>query len=276
METYSDASPHISVKINNLLALFQAFQTDCKSISNQINLELVIISIRKEHKEAMSWISEKIAIITSVELAKTYNDGLYLLQKHNEMHQELDNQAPTLDKVDKMCTEYLSKNDFKRLHVEGMKTSLKERRDFLTDCWKSRSELYAQHLDYLKWQREINNIETWLTEKEEELSSQALGDSVEETEELIRKHAELEDLLQRENERVDKICRLTKIESEMKHLKEKEESNRLKETHRQQQEEQEALKRRETLRVNREKRRAEERRRTQEIVYPIKAGTNKG
>jgi hypothetical protein len=151
-----------------------------------------------------------------------------------------------------------------------MADSMEARRDFLLECWQSRKELYTQHLDYLKWRSDIDGVEAWLAENEERLAAAAhsLGESVEDVEELLQKHAELEELLAFENDRVNRICRLTILESQLKLLKEREENNRQRETARQQQEAEEALKRRETLRATREKKRAEERRRTQEIILP--------
>jgi HD superfamily phosphodiesterase len=82
------------------------------------------------------------------------------------------------------------------------------------------------------------------------------------------KHTELETSLKLENERVEKICRATQIETRLQDLQAKEEYNRQQENERVKRESDEAFRRKETLRTTRERKRAEERRRTQEIVLP--------
>lgn len=159
----------------------------------------------------MDWIAEKIAIITANDLATTYNDGVYLLQKHEDLYKDISGRISDMDAFSAKCKEAMKSIIFQTEKLQAMISSLTKRRNFLLECWVSRKDVYKQHLDFLKWQSEINSIEAWLNEKQPLLATDHTGDTIDEVEELLRRHAELEELLGFENDRVDRICRLTII-----------------------------------------------------------------
>ena len=264
---YSDAGVHISKKQNALGSLLNKFQEEHERIKIHLQKELSFIEIQKEYQALMEWVAEKIAIMTANDLADSYNDGVYLLQKHDDMIKDINAKLPDIDQFSAKCRENIPNIPFQSDNLHKMISNIAHRKEFLIECWTSRKNLYKQHLDFLKWRSEINSIESWLNEKEGLLATDETGETIEEVEELLRRHAELEELLGFENDRVDRICRPTIIESQLKLLKEKEETNRLQEAQRKEKEAEEALKRRENLRATREKKRSEERRRTQEIVF---------
>ena len=74
--------------------------------------------------------------------------------------------------------------------------------------------------------------------------------------------------MQLENDRVENIIRVTKIEMQMQEIKAQEEMSRKQETDRIMRESDEFLKRKEKVRITRNEKRDEERRRTQEITFP--------
>ena len=74
--------------------------------------------------------------------------------------------------------------------------------------------------------------------------------------------------MQLENDRVENIIRVTKIEMQMQEIKAQEEMSRKQETDRIMRESDELLKRKEKVRITRNEKRDEERRRTQEITFP--------
>ena len=122
-------------------------------------------------------------------------------------------------------------------------------------------------MDYLKWKQDIGNIEVWLDEMEN-MDNDDVGKSLDEVNLLLHLHLELETSLQLENDRVENIIRVTKIEMQMQEIKAQEEMSRKQERDRIMRESDELLKRKEQVRTTRNEKRDEERRRTQEITFP--------
>ena len=122
-------------------------------------------------------------------------------------------------------------------------------------------------MDYLKWKQDIGNIEVWLDEMEN-MDNDDVGKSLDEVNLLLHLHLELETSLQLENDRVENIIRVTKIEMQMQEIKAQEEMSRKQERDRIMRESDELLKRKEQVRTTRNEKRDEERRRTKEITFP--------
>ena len=122
---------------------------------------------------------------------------------------------------------------------------------------------------------EINDIESWLGEKEPEVTSSEYGNNFDDLDKLMIKQLEMEEALLNKEEKINQIKRITLIETEFKALKAKEEEARREDEQRQENERLEAIKKKEMARRTREKKREDERRRTQEIVLPPSHVLNK-
>ena len=264
--TYPDAGSHIVQKETTLL---RTYKTLCDKIEVQekaLARTQILFNISSTYREWMEWISNMISRITAHDLASNYKDGLYLVDKHREAFSMITSRDSDQEKFEEELSETSERLGSKELAMKL--TSLRERKNVLMKCWSNRAELYDHHLDYLQWKKDILDVEAWLNKNEKNTGLSDLGENIEQIEYLIDEHEELETAMLLENDRVDKICRLTLIESKLKELRDKEKEELERERERLQREANEVFKRKETIRATKEKKRAEERRRTQEIVLP--------
>ena len=81
-------------------------------------------------------------------------------------------------------------------------------------------------MDYLRWLKDIHELESWMQLKEEDVHSRDYGSSLDELDKLMIKQLEMEEALQHKELKVSDIKRITLIESEFRALKEKEEEAR--------------------------------------------------
>ena len=81
-------------------------------------------------------------------------------------------------------------------------------------------------MDYLRWLKDIHELESWMHQKEEDVHSRDYGSSLDELDKLMIKQLEMEEALQNKELKVSDIKRITLIESEFRALKEKEEEAR--------------------------------------------------
>merc|ERR1712172_59928 len=159
--------------------------------------------------------------------------------------------------------------------IQEKVSSVSHRKKTLLELWTLRNSLYEQHIDYLRWLKEINDIESWLGEKEPEMTSGDYGNTFDDLDKLMIKQLEMEEALLNKDEKINQIKRITLIETEFKALKAKEEEARREDEQRQENERLEAIKKKEMARRTREKKREDERRRTQEIILPPSHVLNK-
>ena len=100
------------------------------------------------------------------------------------------------------------------------------RKSTLVSLWQLRNRIYEQHMDYLRWLKDIHELESWMQLKEEDVHSRDYGSSLDELDKLMIKQLEMEEALQHKELKVSDIKRITLIESEFRALKEKEEEAR--------------------------------------------------
>ena len=71
--------------------------------------------------------------------------------------------------------------------------------------------LYDQNLDLLQFKHDMELLEQWMNCREDVVSDQRLGDSIDAVEELLRKHIDFEKLVDAQAEKFDTIKRITKV-----------------------------------------------------------------
>ena len=81
-------------------------------------------------------------------------------------------------------------------------------------------------MDYLRWLKDIHELESWMQLKAEDVHSRDYGSSLDELDKLMIKQLEMEEALQHKDLKVGSIKRITLIESEFRALKEKEDEAR--------------------------------------------------
>merc|ERR1712037_860044 len=115
--------------------------------------EQLITELRDDFSEWMGWITTTISAITCNDLAKTYNDGVYLTEKHNAINKRIFDRDPSFHGIMSRLNNALITCPIKSKEVSSFISHLKHRKKVLEECWTSRNELYQKHLDYLKWKQ---------------------------------------------------------------------------------------------------------------------------
>lgn len=220
-------------------------------------------------RELMSWATEFLARMSAPELSANLGDAVAVHSRHALLYDEMklrdDNDFQAFEKTGvKMIREgHLMSDD-----VREKISTLNSRKRTLIDCWQIRNSIYEQHLDYLKWLKDISELEGWMKHKEEEAFSTDYGTSFDELDKLMLRQLELEEAILNKDEKLEGVKRITLIETEFKALKLKEEEARRADEIRLETERLDAIKKKEAARKSRERKREDERRRTQEIILP--------
>ena len=71
--------------------------------------------------------------------------------------------------------------------------------------------LYDQNLDLLQFKHDMELLETWMNCREDVITDERLGDSIDAVEELLRKHMDFEKTVDAQAEKFDTIKRITKV-----------------------------------------------------------------
>merc|ERR1712066_422498 len=226
-------------------------------------------------KNSMTWANEFLARMCDPELSKDLHEASTIYSRHGLLHDEMIERGNDFARFEDFGRELIDNGHYMSQDIQEKASSVSHRKKTLMELWTLRNSLYEQHIDYLKWLKEIKDIESWLGEKEPEVTSSEYGNNFDDLDKLMIKQLEMEEALLNKEEKINQIKRITLIESEFKALKAKEEEARREDEQRQETERLEAIKKKEMARRTREKKREDERRRTQEIVLPPSHALNK-
>lgn len=97
--------------------------------------------------------------------------------------------------------------------IQDKVQTLTGRRELLIESGRRREDIYLQNLDALYFERDACQLESWLLSREKLLASDALGTSILEVEDLIRRHEDFEKTLEAQDEKANALKRITLVRS---------------------------------------------------------------
>lgn len=266
--TYPDAVDHIVAKRRELLRAVEKLDDRVKQRDTQLHQNEQLLDYQSNFRDLMTWANEFLARMCNPELSRDLHEATSIFSRHGLLYDEMKGRGADFDHFEAFGRQLIDNGHYMSDDIQEKVSSVNHRRKTLIELWTLRNSLYEQHIDYLKWLKEINDIESWLNDKEPEVSAADYGNNFDDLDKLMIKQLEMEEALLNKEEKINQIKRVTLIETEFKALKAKEEEARREEELRQENERLEAIKKKEMARRTREKRREDERRRTQEIILP--------
>ena len=258
-----------------MLRAVEKLDTMIKSRDTQLAQSEQLLEYVATFRELMSWATEFLARMSAPELSDNLQDAGTVHSRHAQLNEEMKIRNADFHAFEKSGEQLIKQGHLMSDDITDKINTLVSRKKTLVDCWELRNRIYEQHMDYLKWLKDITDLEGWLKLKEEDVYSTDYGKTFDELDKLMLKQLEMEEALLNKETKVDGIKRITLIETEFKALKEKEEEARRADEKRLEDERMEAIKKKETARKTRERKRDDERRRTQEIVLPPSSTFNK-
>jgi glycine cleavage system pyridoxal-binding protein P len=89
IEQYPEAIKHVRGRSQQLSRAFDKLHEDTASEITEIETKSVVLDLLIEYRDWMLWITEMVSSITSYDLATSYNECVYLIEKHNNIHDKI-------------------------------------------------------------------------------------------------------------------------------------------------------------------------------------------
>ncbi|XP_044291663.1 spectrin beta chain, non-erythrocytic 5 [Varanus komodoensis] len=168
-------------------------------------------------RELMAWAKEMHALIISEELASDLLGAELLIKRHEENKRELEKQWLKYENLEQVGKSLVESGHFMSMEIEEKLDELLELMRKVRECWDLRKDLYEENWEIQLLRRELDLAEAWLTDKESVVSDPSYGCSISDVEHLLKKHQDLEKMLEVQKEKFAQLNRKTK--SELKLLK---------------------------------------------------------
>ncbi|XP_067847252.1 spectrin beta chain, non-erythrocytic 5 [Heptranchias perlo] len=158
----------------------------------------------------MAWVNEMDTLLDSEEQARGVLGAEQLCKRHEEYKREIDKQRAKYEELRTTGIELRENRHIVSKEVDEKLNELSEQMDHVVKKWEKQEDLYEKELWKQEQLRELELIAAWLGSKEGFVTSDKYGDSVNEVEDLIKKHEDFEKMLAAQDEKIGQLESATK------------------------------------------------------------------
>ncbi|KAF7235349.1 Spectrin beta chain, non-erythrocytic 4, partial [Varanus komodoensis] len=202
----------ISTKEQEVMHAWKELLSSCEDCRLQITTTTDKIRFTSMVRDLVSWMDTVICQVGTGEKPRDVSTVGVLMNYHQGLKAEIEARSKSVA----ACVELgkalvLNKSPASeeiKLHLEKLMAKKKE----MTDKWDQRWQWLQQMLEVHQFAQEAVVADAWLTAQEPLLKSQELGNSVDEVEQLIRRHEAFRKAAAAWEERFSSLRRLTTIE----------------------------------------------------------------
>lgn len=175
----------------------------------------------------MLWMDDVVRQMNTSERARDVSGVELLMNNHQSLKAEIDTRADNFTACISLGKELLSRNHYASNEIKEKLVGLSNSRNALLHRWEERWENLQLILEVYQFARDAAVAEAWLIAQEPYLMSMELGLTIDEVENLIKKHEAFEKSAIAQEERFGALERLTTFElKELKKRQEEEERKR--------------------------------------------------
>ncbi|XP_038646180.1 spectrin beta chain, non-erythrocytic 5 [Scyliorhinus canicula] len=175
---------------------------------------------------ARAWVNEMDTLLDSEEQARVQGTD-QLCKRNDEYKQEIDKQRAKYEELKNTGIELRENSTIMSKEVDEKLNELSEQMEELVKKWEKQEELYEKELWKQAQLRDLELMAAWLSSREGLVTSNILGDSVSEVEDLIKNHEDFEKMLEAQDEKIGQLENVIKGEGFMTQLNPKEKERKV-------------------------------------------------
>ncbi|XP_042895897.1 spectrin beta chain [Parasteatoda tepidariorum] len=178
-------------------------------------------------RDLMLWMEDIVRQMNTSEKPRDVSGVELLMNNHQSLKAEIDAREDNISACINLGKELLSRNHYASNEIKERLLSLTNQRSSMMNRWEERWEHLQLILEVYQFARDAAVAEAWLVAQEPYLLSQELGHTIDDVEQLIKKHEAFEKSAAAQEERFAALERMTTFELKDFRRKEEEEAERL-------------------------------------------------
>ncbi|KAK7084558.1 hypothetical protein SK128_027361, partial [Halocaridina rubra] len=221
IEQIPDANDHISAKLTTINDAISQLKDKSKQRSDTLHQAEKVQNYFDNYHELMNLLNEMLNKITAPHLPLDVAGAQLLCDRHNDYKTQMDARKEEFGAFEVKGRSLCKEGHFMKEEIEKRIDNLMARGALLVETWKARHTIYKHHLDIRMYMRDAEDFEVWLLREEFHLKNDDLGNTVEEVEELLRRHKDFLSAIDAHSYALESVKRLTIIEDSFyaqKHL----------------------------------------------------------
>eukprot|EP00118_Oscarella_pearsei_P025242 m.307813 g.307813 ORF g.307813 m.307813 type:complete len:2422 (+) comp42859_c0_seq1:216-7481(+) len=172
-----------------------------KKLSDSSDLQRFLV----DYRDLMAWINGLNTLVSSDELAKDVGSAEALLERHQEHRSDVDAHAPSFQAFDSFGRQLLSHKHYASPEIQEKLDTVKTESDALERAWEARKIRLDQCLELQLFNRDAEQAETWIAQREAYLASEDVDKSLDGVEALIKKHEDFDKSLIAQEEKIAQL-----------------------------------------------------------------------
>ncbi|XP_065331438.1 spectrin beta chain isoform X2 [Cloeon dipterum] len=222
-----DKAKEITNREAEVLAAWAALHADCDARNAKLADTGDLFKFFNMVRILMLWMDDVIRQMNTSEKARDVSGVELLMNNHQSLKAEIDAREDNFAACIALGKELLGRSHYASNEIKEKLISLTNQRNSLLNRWEERWENLQLILEVYQFARDAAVAEGWLLAQEPYLLSQELGHSIDDVENLIKKHEAFEKSAAAQEERFSALERLTTFElRELKRRQEEEEQKR--------------------------------------------------
>merc|ERR1712241_1127070 len=178
-------------------------------------------------RNLMVWMDDLVRQMSTSEKPRDVSGVELLMNSHQNHKAEIDARESNFSECISLGKELLTRNHYASNEIKEKLVELTEQRNGMLHKWEERWEHLQLILEVYQFARDAAVAEAWLIAQDPYLKSEDLGHTIDEVENLIKKHEAFEKAAAAQEERFVALERLTTFElKELKRRKEEDESRK--------------------------------------------------
>ncbi|KAK7105089.1 spectrin beta chain, non-erythrocytic 5-like isoform X3 [Littorina saxatilis] len=264
--SFPDAQEHIALKHEEMVHSWNTLVEKATHRKEKLNQAEQLQMYFNDYRELTAWISEMQAIITADELARDLPGAEAMMVRYKEHNAEVESRQEAFDKFRQTGQSFIANGHFLSKEIEEKIKQLDQSHEGLLRNLKHRRKLHQQNLEAQQLRHEMEQIETWMNLREPLLREKKFGLSIENVEELLRRHADFEKTVTAQEDRVNALQRNEKVKNAFAEQKLKEQQQQVEDEAKRERERLDELRKKEQDRIMEERKREEEQRKAREVL----------
>jgi spectrin beta len=195
--------------------------------NNKLNDTSDLFKFFQMVRNLMVWMDDLVRQMSTSEKPRDVSGVELLMNSHQNHKAEIDARESNFSECISLGKELLTRNHYASNEIKEKLVELTEQRNGMLHKWEERWEHLQLILEVYQFARDAAVAEAWLIAQDPYLKSEDLGHTIDEVENLIKKHEAFEKAAAAQEERFVALERLTTFElKELKRRKDEDESRR--------------------------------------------------
>ena len=207
-----DKAKEIKDRENEVLNEWLQLQRFVDSRKRQLNDMTDLYKFFNMSRDLMMWMETQMRQMRNMDKPRDVSGVELLINNHQSLKAEIDARAENFTICLNLGKDLVNRPHARVNEVKEKCVQLCLQRDRIADTWKDKWDLLQLMLEVYQFARDATVAEQWLIAQEPYLLNEDLGETLDQVEQLIKKHETFEKTIQAQEERFNALRKLTTLE----------------------------------------------------------------